>query len=33
MKRDYRDEYRRWKEADLLDEDLVAELNTMEENE
>ena len=33
MKRDYRDEYRRWKEADLLDEDLVAELNTMGENE
>ena len=33
MKRDYRDEFRRWKEASLLDDDLVAELNAMEENE
>ena len=33
MKRDYRDEFGKWKEASLLDDDLVAELNVMEENE
>ena len=33
MKRDYRDEFGKWKEASLIDDDLVAELNVMEENE
>ena len=30
MKRDYRDEFRRWKDAELIDADLKAELKVME---
>lgn len=33
MKRDYRDEFRRWKEAELIDADLKAELKVMEGDE
>ena len=33
MKRDYRDEFRRWKEAELIDADLKAELKLMEGDE
>ena len=30
MKRDYRDEFRRWKDAELIDAYLKAELKVME---
>jgi phosphoglucomutase len=33
MKRDYRDEFNRWKEAELLDEDLTSEIKSMEQDE